>query len=89
MQPVVRILRLPDVCAIVRRSKPTIYRGIAAGTFPAPIKLGENSVGWKVEHIEAWLASRPIAECGRRAEAKRAEHAAECARRAEAERDAS
>ena len=27
--------------------------------FPAPIKLGDNRIGWFEDEIEAWLASRP------------------------------
>lgn len=54
-----RILRLNDVRKLLNLHKSTIYRMIKAGDFPAPIKLGPNSVGWKVTEIEEWLASRP------------------------------
>lgn len=36
----------------------TIYDAIAAGTFPAPIRLGARSVGWLESEVEAWIAQR-------------------------------
>ena len=35
------------------------WRDIRAGTFPAPIQLGPNSIGWYEDEIADWLASRP------------------------------
>lgn len=39
----------------------TIYARIKAGTFPKPIRLGENSVGWLQSEVDGWLRDR-IAE---------------------------
>ncbi len=41
------------------KSRITIWRDVKAGTFPAPIELGPNSVGWYEDEINDWLASRP------------------------------
>ena len=44
-----RIYRLPDVLKIYNVSKPTIYRWIKQGTFPAPVLLGgpgTRAKGW-------------------------------------------
>jgi prophage regulatory protein len=38
-----------------------IYDQMAAGTFPKPVRLGPQSVGWLEHEIEAWIAER-IAE---------------------------
>ena len=38
----------PDGARIVPVSKPTLYRMVAAGTFPKPRKLGKRSV-WSDE----------------------------------------
>ena len=54
-----RIIRRKEVMAKTGKSHPTIWRGIRNGTFPAPIVLGPNSVGWYEHEIDAWLASRP------------------------------
>ena len=53
------MLRFPDVMARVGLSRTTIWRKIRANEFPAPISLGENSVGWPSAWIEDWLTSRP------------------------------
>ncbi|WP_328994432.1 helix-turn-helix transcriptional regulator [Pseudomonas aeruginosa] len=49
------LLRLPSVCAQVGLSKSQIYRLIRAGEFPAPIRLGPNSVAWSAEHVSSWV----------------------------------
>ena len=43
----------PDGARIVPVSKPTLYRMVAAGTFPKPRRLGKRSV-WPKEDIEQW-----------------------------------
>jgi len=37
----------------------TLWRGVRAGTFPAPMELGPNSIGWFEDELDEWLASRP------------------------------
>ncbi len=61
LQPIGRVLRLRDLIKKVGLQKTKIYSMIAAGTFPRPIQLGLNSVGWKERDIDAWIAARPIA----------------------------
>jgi len=36
----------------------TLARWIRAQQFPAPIKLGKNSVAWRQTDIQEWLESR-------------------------------
>lgn len=38
-------------------SRATIYRWIADGRFPAPIKLGPNTSAWKASDLEAFETS--------------------------------
>lgn len=52
------ILRLPNVRARTGLSRSTIYLKISEGTFPAPIALGERSVGWVESEVDAWIAER-------------------------------
>ncbi len=54
-----KILRKPAMLAKTGQSYPTIYRQIQAGTFPQPVQLGPNSVGWIEEEVDAWIKSRP------------------------------
>ena len=53
-----RILRLPEVLARVGLSRSTVYQRMAAGDFPASARLTPNSVGWRSDDIDAWIASR-------------------------------
>lgn len=52
------LMRLPAVIEAVGLSKPTIYNMVAAGTFPAPIKVSDRAVAWSSEAIEAWILER-------------------------------
>ena len=58
------ILRLPEVKAITRRSRSSIYAAMAQNGFPKPIKLGIRSVGWIESEIVAWVESRKILRSG-------------------------
>ena len=53
------MLRPPEVVARTGLSRTTIWRRVRAGTFPAPVELGANSIGWPADAVEAWLKSRP------------------------------
>jgi prophage regulatory protein len=53
-----RILRRKQVEARIGLSRSTIYDGVNAGTFPKPINLGPQSVGWIEAEIEQWLRDR-------------------------------
>lgn len=59
--PALVILRRREVEARTGLGCSTIYEGIKAGTFPAPIQLGPKSVGWLSHEIDAWLAARVAA----------------------------
>jgi predicted DNA-binding transcriptional regulator AlpA len=47
------------VAARVGKSPVQIWRDVKAGTFPAPIVLGPNSVGWYDDELVAYVDSRP------------------------------
>jgi prophage regulatory protein len=52
------LLRLPQVKARTGLSRSEVYRRIAAGDFPAPIKLGERASAWAEHEVTAWIAAR-------------------------------
>jgi prophage regulatory protein len=52
------VLKLSVVSAITGLPSSTLYRKVAAGEFPAPIKLGESASGWLLSEVEAWIAAR-------------------------------
>jgi prophage regulatory protein len=58
----IRILRLPSVLERVGVHQRTLYRWIRAGRFPAAVRLGLNSIGWREADVDAWLASRAAAD---------------------------
>jgi prophage regulatory protein len=41
-------------------SAPTLWRKVAAGTFPKPIKLSERVTCWKVSEVRAWMTAQAI-----------------------------
>ena len=53
-----RVLKLPEVTERTGKKRSSIYRDIAAGVFPAPVKLGERASGWLEHEINAWIAER-------------------------------
>jgi prophage regulatory protein len=53
--------RLPAVRARTGLSRSEIYRRVAIGSFPRPVKLGDRASAWSASEVSAWVASR-IAE---------------------------
>lgn len=51
--------QLPDV-GIPRFSRVHLNELIAKGKFPAPHRLSERRIAWKLSDLEAWKSSRPI-----------------------------
>jgi predicted DNA-binding transcriptional regulator AlpA len=55
------LLTLRDVCALFGGSRPidpsTLYRGIRAGRYPAPIKVGPGSSRWLRAEVEGAIAA--------------------------------
>lgn len=39
-------------------SRTEVYRKIAAGNFPTPVKLGAKAVAWSSRAVQAWIQSR-------------------------------
>ena len=56
-----QILRLPDVMARTGMRRAFLYREIAAGNFPAPVKIGRAS-GWDAGAVDAWVGARLAGE---------------------------
>jgi prophage regulatory protein len=49
-----RILRIREVMAVTGKKEASIYEGVAAGTFPAPVPIGPRAVGWLEDEIADW-----------------------------------
>lgn len=53
-----RIVRPAEAVTITGRSLASLWRDEQAGTFPPKIRLGQNSVGYRLSAIMAWMDSR-------------------------------
>ena len=50
-----RIVRREEVSQLTGLARATIYKKVADGSFPPPIRLGTRSVGWRLSDIVTWL----------------------------------
>ncbi len=55
-----RIVKERERREITATSAATAWRGEKAGTFPKRIRLGANSVGWRLSELMAWVESRQV-----------------------------
>ena len=53
-----RMLRLPMVLARTGLSKSTLYELIREGSFPKPVRLGAQAVGWFEAEVDGWIWGR-------------------------------
>jgi prophage regulatory protein len=51
-----RLLRLKEASTMIGLRRSAIYKYVAEGRFPAPVKVGERSVRWKLADVLAWRA---------------------------------
>lgn len=51
------LLRIDEVKARTTLSSATIYRKMAKGTFPSPIRISVGRVAWYESEIDAWIAN--------------------------------
>ena len=59
--PTLPLLTMQQVMAATTFSRPSIYRLLSQGKFPAPIKLGRNRIAFVASEVDEWIASRPRA----------------------------
>jgi prophage regulatory protein len=55
---VTRLIRLKEVQHRVGLGRSTIYRWMAEGKFPEPVRLGAHAVAWAQDDIGEWIAGR-------------------------------
>jgi len=54
--PTTGFLKIRQVLQLIPMATSSWYAGIAAGRYPAPIKLSQRSSAWKCEDIRALIA---------------------------------
>ena len=57
-QPPTRLIRLKEVQSRVGLGRSTIYRWMAKGNFPKPVRLGGHAVAWVLADIDQWISQR-------------------------------
>lgn len=53
------LARLPTVLQLTGLGRSTIYRLVARGSFPRPVRVGLRAVAWRWSDLEQWSRSRP------------------------------
>lgn len=53
-----KLIRLPAVEDRTGLRKSTVYAGVRAGTFPAPVRLSARAVAWRESDIDRWISDR-------------------------------
>lgn len=53
-----KFLRIEQVMDATGLTRPSVYRGAAAGWFPKPIKLSERSSAWVESDVQTWMQAR-------------------------------
>jgi prophage regulatory protein len=53
-----RLIRLKEVMHCSGLARSTIYKYIAANTFPKPVPLGGRAVAWIQAEVDAWIDSK-------------------------------
>lgn len=58
-----RLIRMKKVMEMTGLARCTIYRDMARGSFPKPVKIGTASC-WPAHEVDAWIAQRIAARDG-------------------------
>lgn len=53
-----KFLRVSDVEAAIGKKKSWLYKAVADGEFPRPIKLGTSTVVWDADEVAVWQQAR-------------------------------
>lgn len=53
-----KFIRFGTLAEIVGLSRTTIYRLEQEGQFPKRVKLGSNSVAWRMTEVLSWMATK-------------------------------
>lgn len=60
----IRLIKMPEVMHRTANGKAWIYRLIAQGRFPQPVKIGSRSIAFVESEIDAWIEQRIAASRG-------------------------
>lgn len=57
--PTRRLLSAKQVMVLMGWSRPTLWRRVRAGKFPAPVKTGANNISWYDDEVAEAQANLP------------------------------
>jgi prophage regulatory protein len=57
-RPIERLIRIDEVKRLTGISTATLYRKIATGDFPRPVRLGAVARAWPLSEVQDWIAGR-------------------------------
>lgn len=52
------LIRIKDVTKRTGLARSCIYERVAAGDFPAPVKIGPRAVAWVETEVDQWINER-------------------------------
>lgn len=52
------LIRSDEVCRATGLSRSSLYRLIADGRFPRPVRLTATAVAWPSDEVSAWIVSK-------------------------------
>lgn len=58
VQVALKILRLPATCTKLGTSRSSVYRMVAEGTLPRPVKLSKRAIGFFEHELDEFLRTR-------------------------------
>lgn len=53
-----QLLRIGDICQLLRISKPTFWRLRRYADFPPPTAVTDHVIAWRGTEVEAWITRR-------------------------------
>lgn len=56
------LISAKQMSLLTGKSRSTVYRWVRAKSFPAPLKIGINSIAWTQEQYLEWLESKEVAK---------------------------
>ena len=66
------IIRAAQLAKALSVTEKTVWVWAKNGTLPAPIRISDNTVGWRADVIQQWLDSRPTYKAAPNVTPKRA-----------------
>jgi len=60
-----RLLKLPEVMALTRRSRTAVFALRRNPGFPRPLRVAPNAIGWRLSEIKSWVGAQPITSAER------------------------